>query len=569
MLGVVIAAPSMDVQRAMNQTAPGLVWVVVDGVACHVSTFAHLTPRQRPHARCPQCDRAVTLKLGTMRRHHAAHDAGDVCAATNPETALHLNCKFALAHALRMLAGHRAVLTVARRCAGVTTSACTEIWTGEWTRGWDEVMVEHVVGDSRRPDIVLRRNGATVAALEIVVSSEVSDEKARALAELGVPWVEVSADERIAAWTPIDPLPISRLSDEHDWRCDIHRALNAAAAAASAAARSTEREAARHASVLRAARVADIYHDGGARERRIYRVMELSTDGRAHAMRLQRGGLEIATVSFASDSDPRLAAWRQLRAAFIADVDRVAGREGSFADSPMRWARDVAAENIVGEAFTDRVGFDPTPLATRFPRRWFWDSARARWFLPSDMRDVRWDRAQDDVFAAHPAWSRAHLSVRERPAPEGSWPTPVFASRPAAAMFRDSVRSITPVAMTGVDGTIVLVELARPAAISRRVIAVIERPTVDEAIGLVASSLEADGVDAVWISHPSDWSKALTRVPWMPAGRDWRGRGGVVVDDVGVFRADQFARALVSEDRRLSATAIRQHMASRVERMLG
>src|SRR4051812_34445335 len=84
----------------MDPTPPGLTWAIVDGVPRHVSEFASLRPGQRPRAICPQCARRLTLKLGSVKRHHAAHMAGDVCAATQPETALHLDTKLALAAAL-------------------------------------------------------------------------------------------------------------------------------------------------------------------------------------------------------------------------------------------------------------------------------------------------------------------------------------------------------------------------------------------------------------------------------------------------------------------------------------
>jgi len=546
-----------------------LVWVVVDGVPRHISAFAHLPPRRRPSARCPQCGRVLTLKLGRVRRHHAAHEPGEVCASTHPETALHINCKLALATALRDAAGSRSTLTILRRCAGApAVKECARTLTAEWLRDWDEVMVEHRVGVTRRPDIVIKRRGVAIGAIEVLVSHAVSPEKASALAQLAVPWVEVLAAEHLASageWAPRQPLHAAYASDVHEWRCDAHQAMHAAALDAAAARQSAEREGARHATVLLAARVVDVYHAGGTRERLIYRVTQLLTDGRAHTMRLQRGGVEIATMPLPAATDPR-AAWPALRAAYVADVERFARGHGSFADSPMRWARGDAAENIVDEALADRVGLDPTPLATRYPRRWFYARQQRRWFLPPEMRDARWDRPREDPFAAHPAWSKAQSSVRERPAPEGSWSTPVFASRPVAAMFRGNVRSITPASD---DPAVLVVELTRTPAQTRRAIVVVERATTPEAIASLASSLAADGVDAVWISHPLDWSDALAALPWAPAGRDWRGKVVIAVDELGVFRADQFARALATDDRRLSADAIRGHMAGRVQRMRG
>jgi hypothetical protein len=301
--------------------------------------------------------------------------------------------------------------------------------------------------------------------------------------------------------------------------------------------------------------VVDVYHAGGVRERFIYRVSELASDGVPHTILLQRGGLEVARA--ASGKDAR----SPLRMSFHADVARLLRDDRSFFDSPMRWASGQAAENIVDEALADRVAYDPTPLATRFPRRWFYSTENEHWFLPSDMRDVRWDRDDDDAFAAHPAWTNARRAVRERAAPEGGWATPVFANRPVAVMFRERVRSSTRV---GSDGSMVLVELVSPPE-SRLVVIVIERPTSDAAIASLASSLDA--MHAVWISNPMDWRPALEDLPWLPAGRDSRGRGCVVIDDVGILRADQFTRALSSGDPRLHPAAIRERMRQRVARL--
>src|SRR6185312_8651696 len=119
--------------------------------------------------------------------------------------------------------------------------------------------------------------------------------------------------------------------------------------------------------------------------RYIYRVVEQLTDGRVQSLQLFRGGQALASEPVRPSDDPRATAWPLLRTAFSADVERLAKGDGSFADSPMRWASGAAAEYIVEEALMDRVGNDPTPLATRYPRRWFYAAERHEWFLPRDM----------------------------------------------------------------------------------------------------------------------------------------------------------------------------------------
>lgn len=549
--------------------ASSLEWVVVDGVPRHVSVFATVPPRRRPPAFCPNCARQITLKLGSVRRHHAAHQPAQICAATRPETALHINCKLALAAALSDARGTRAAISLVRRCAATlgNADACDETRVVEWISAWDDVQVEHRIGNARRPDILLLREGVAIGGVEILVSHEVSPDKATVLAELGVPWIEVVATEELATvggWTPAEPLIVLHTSDEREWRCAAHAAAHGALLDARDATRLAEREAARHSVTLVAARVVDVYHAGGARERLIYRVSELSTDGRAHTLRLQRGGIELAAVELATSADRRRDAWPTLRSAFDADLVRAKRDDRSFEDSPMRWARGDAAENIVDEALADRVGRDPTPLATRFPRRWFYAAEQERWFLPGDMRAVRWDRGPAGAFAPHAAWSRGRSSVREHPAPEGSWTTPVFASRPVAAMFGHAARTV---AIGAPGGSMTIVELNAIPADARRAIIVVERATADAAIASLATSLHAEGVDAIWMSHPSDWTPALALLAWVAAGRDSRGRGCVVVDGLGIFRAERFARAVASGDARVTPAAIRWRMAARVARL--
>jgi len=537
----------------MQRALPSLAWVILDGVPRHVSEFRDVPRGRRPHARCPHCNEPLTLKLGDIRQHHAAHAAGTHCAATEPETALHLNCKLALATALRLATGERAVLTVVQQCAAPAADACAQTNVSIWCAAWDDVLVEHSIDDSRRPDIVLCRDRRPLAAIEIVVSNPVSSEKASALDALGVRWIEVVATDTLAApdgWTANRPLRVARTSDAHQWRCEAHEMAHAA-----------EAEARRHASRLVAARVVDLYHDDGARDRLIYRVIELLVDGEPRALRLSRGGAEVLTLPVES-MDERRSAWRELQSALRNDVAGFTRSKPSFADSPMRWAKHEAAANIVEEALVDRVGRDPTPLVTRYPRRWFYSREDRRWFLPADMRDVRWDRDPHDAFAEHAAWTHRQSLVREHPAPEGSWQTPVFSSRPVAALLRNHASSIRRAA----NDAIGIVELAGSTQ-RRRAIIVIERPVNDDDIRTLSAALAAENIEALWISHPSDWRAVLEPLAWAPGGRNWRGHLGVVVDSLGVFRADQIAHGWSRGEGAFTPAGIRERLAARVARL--
>src|SRR5258708_31310209 len=126
----------------MDHTGESLAWVVVDDAPHHVSEFATLAPRERPRAACPQCGRRVTLKLGRVRRHHAAHPPSCACPAIRAETALHLNAKIGLAMALRRYAGSVVAIDVRSACAGAPGERCDRASTSVWLDDWDAVDVE-------------------------------------------------------------------------------------------------------------------------------------------------------------------------------------------------------------------------------------------------------------------------------------------------------------------------------------------------------------------------------------------------------------------------------------------
>ena len=542
----------------MDSTRPGLTWVIVDGAPRHVSEFASLRAGHRPRAICPQCARQLTLKLGALRRHHAAHAPGDVCASTQPETALHLDTKLALAAALAHAASARR-LSIVERCHGAEGNTCDVVHASIFAERWHDVLVEHGVGERRRPDIVLSRDGQPLAAIEVLVSNRVTPEKAETLSKLDVPWIEVRADASLSSpdgWVASKPLPVDRTSAGGEWRCPTHSRLHAEALMEAAERQAAAREVQRRTSVLRAARVVDVYRASGARDRFIYRVVETLVDGESRSIRLERDRVIVFSLDAPAFVDLR-STWPRVRLAFTEDVERLS-RDGGLSDSPMRWATGAVAESILDEALTDRVGRDPTPLATRYPRRWFFSPDDKRWFLPNDMRDVRWDRPATDAFAPHPAWLQRQATVREHPAPEGSWSTPVFARRPIAEMF--GTLSIAREA----DAPIALVEVPSTSS-RRRVIVVVENEPVAGQLRNIASRLAADDVDAIWLSHPRDWNEELLEVAWAPAGRDSYGHGAVVIDGLGVFRADSFLRAVKKGDRRLSATEIRRRLHARVE----
>ena len=529
----------------------GVAWVLVDGQPRCVSDFAALPPRRRPHPSCPLCGRSLTLKLGRIRRHHAAHAPNDDCAATAPETALHIDTKLYLAAQLRAAVANGPALRIRRRCEGALHEPCDVVRDESWVQGWNEVDVEAGVaaGSRLRPDILLARNGVPIAAIEVLVSHRVPDEKAVALENTGLPWIEVRADSGLlegeTAWSVNRVLPIVRVGRagaSRTWRCDAHL---------------------RRSRRLRGARVVDIYRPGGVHYRAIYRVDEHTIEAAVTALVLRRDGREVASGPCDETAEAQRTAWRALRMAFTEDVHRLVGQGTGFRDSPMRWASGNAAANIVEEAVLDVRSGDPTPLATRYPRRWYFARARGRWFLPADMRDVRWDRPEHDAFAAHPAWTASRAMVRERPIPEYAWKGVILASRPSAVSFGGSPASLP-------HNAIVVVTLANAdGGRTRRALVVLSAAVDDEAVRAVENSLNVDRIEHVWLSHPVDWNGSRSDLAWAPAARDARGRDVVLVDGIGVFRATGFAEAFRRGDAKVRPAALRAHMAARVSAFRG
>lgn len=548
----------------------GITWVICGGSPVHVSRFAGLPRGRRPAVTCPECGRRLTLKLGRVKRHHAAHAPSAICPVTRPESALHLDAKFHIASQLEAAIGRDAPLVVRRACAGARAEHCDALDERPWAAGWDAVVVEpRAASTGTRPDIVLMRTGQPMAAIEVLVSHAVPDAKAAVLDDAGVPWIEVRATPALiegdAPWTIERPLVIAR--DARDpWRCDVHAAAHRVHMERVAADRAREADAERRQVVLRGARVVDVYGTLGRHERLIYRLEEELYDWRVHALVLRCGGREVAREPASDVRGSRRRAWQIVRAECDVDVGAAIRRltDGhlgrGFSDSPMRWASGDNAANLVHEALSD-MSPDGTPLATRYPRRWFYNREQERWFLPETMRNVTWDRPDPDAFAAHPAHAANRARVRERPVPEHAWKTFALANRPTVAAFGAAASSVLEAArgyLAEVANLTVMVP--EPG----RVLALLTGPISDSDLLKVAGALEALGADHLWLSHPRDWKSERAYLAWAPAGRDERGRGVVIVDGVGVYGAEQFARLYGRGDRRLTVTAIRKASAERV-----
>lgn len=175
-----------------------LEWATVDGVIFHAAQFVGVDPSDRPEGRCQCCEEAIVWKAGDVVLPHVAHRANSTCAATNPETAEHMNAKAKIAHALTC----ENVLTIASKCSAGHPSEMP--WA---VAPWAYVQPEYRLG-TRRPDVALldaSRDG--LAAIEVLHTHAVDKAKAADFAAAGLPWVEVQSIVALG-WDEKSPLPI-------------------------------------------------------------------------------------------------------------------------------------------------------------------------------------------------------------------------------------------------------------------------------------------------------------------------------------------------------------------------
>lgn len=200
---------------------PKLVYVIHEDALHHVSDFVSWPVKHRPDVLCPDCRSAVILKLGERKAHHVAHKPDSLCLLTKPETVLHLNTKAYLRSQLT----NAQSLYINQYCTGWIAPEIGAYEGGHracrgerermflWLSGWDRVEVESFV-ESRKPDIVLYRDGKPVAAIEVKATHAVDEQKRIDLERAGLPWLEVEAGEDFYEgedkWTPDKPLPYVR-----------------------------------------------------------------------------------------------------------------------------------------------------------------------------------------------------------------------------------------------------------------------------------------------------------------------------------------------------------------------
>lgn len=207
-----------------------LVYVIEGGRLEHVSKYAGLSPRDRPHTICPECSEAVILKLGQKISHHVAHRPNFFCVLTNPESVLHFNTKTYL----RAKLSEVSELYVYQQCKGWNAPAigsykgghraCSSKRRHLWLKSWDRVEVEKFI-ESRKPDIVFYKDDKPIAAIEVFATHGVDEQKRADLERLGIPWLEVKASEEFYdeafGWQSDSPLPFVNCAPTlPEWICN-------------------------------------------------------------------------------------------------------------------------------------------------------------------------------------------------------------------------------------------------------------------------------------------------------------------------------------------------------------
>lgn len=348
-------------------------WVLIDGELHDVSEFVCLPPRSRPDVICPVCANLVTMKLGTERVHHYAHQPGQVCITTQPETALHLNVKFYIYH--QLLKTDR--ILIEQECAG----HCDKTKQSIWLQGWDRLEVEYTVS-SFRPDIALVKDEKVIGAIEVVVTHRMEEPKREYFEEQEIKWLEIDADESLyqgdGAWKTEDPLQFTVCHpDLEKWICDdcLDRQREA----------QERREYERHNyTEIHATKMVDFYFPSGKKHREVYYVMKrVENDQWVRAwVKTEKNRVVASQKGPITPESLKL-----LSQAVARELDK-RRRQRAIVDDFMEWRRWVAGQKFVPW---------PTP---RFPFRYYWQENVHKWIFCEEP-DSDWvSKALEESFAS-------------------------------------------------------------------------------------------------------------------------------------------------------------------------
>lgn len=187
---------------------PLLIPVAKCGRDSVLKTASSVTREDGPFT-CICCDTSLVLRKGNVRKHHFAHSVSEydrTCSGTG-ESWSHLHAKTIISTMFDMFT----FVFPCKDCGKVlhqkrfsSTIHCSRM--------------EHEVLDRRyRLDVAMLRNNKVCAAIEVLHTHAVGDDKSRALEEAGISVIEVHAGEIIAAYEQTTGRAI--VNAEHETVC--------------------------------------------------------------------------------------------------------------------------------------------------------------------------------------------------------------------------------------------------------------------------------------------------------------------------------------------------------------
>jgi len=375
-------------------SGPKLSWVLVNGELHRVGDYAAFPPDSRPKACCPVCQQPVILKLGPQRAHHAAHQPDAVCAATQPETALHLNMKYHLRQEL--MQAYR--LLISQSCSGMKLDSKPVGLSGHCRKSrpiilvsdWDTVQVEYPY-DGLILDVALLKNDTLVAAIEVCVTHLVDAEKKEQLNESSIPWVEILASEDFyggpTPWTADIPLePLSKVSSsigETEWQCSsclsesdrLQKRMN-----------NQRRSTKPKANIITILRFVDFYYPSGKHFRDIYSLKRrVAPNGDVTGAWIEVGDYQRGKTEIIKSVQPPITdqTIEDLKKAFHIRLQQFRNKH-AIIDSPMTWHEWPIGVNH------DQVFFEDCP----FPKRY--ELSNHIWVKRKDYENLSWDGYWED-----------------------------------------------------------------------------------------------------------------------------------------------------------------------------
>ncbi|PIE51295.1 hypothetical protein CSA37_12150 [Candidatus Fermentibacteria bacterium] len=134
---------------------------------------------------CPGCGDVLVLRKGTKKIPHFAHKASDSCSN---ETIIHSLAKKSIAEVVdQFIRNKSASPIVKRRC-----SVCGDLHEQKLPQTVSAVSVERKLNTGFIADVALSSNDEVLAVIEVLVTHEVSKNKAKLI---GIPFIEVSGEE--------------------------------------------------------------------------------------------------------------------------------------------------------------------------------------------------------------------------------------------------------------------------------------------------------------------------------------------------------------------------------------